>query len=334
MIDYNSDKNCHSYKKGENMSVKSKRLIELMMLVNRKRKFTVKELAYEFNVSTRTILRDLQELSELGVPLYSEVGPHGGYQVLNERVLPPITFTEEEAVSIFFASHALRHFSTLPFEEQSKSALKKFYAYLPTDVKDHIDEMKKRFDFFIPTKQAKSPFLSVLLEKAISQNVICIEYESYKGKSSREIQPLGIYASNGLWYCPAYCFNSDDYRLFRCDKIVSISHEVDHEPLNLPLIPLGKKLKSVKEEKTIKLYVELSRQGVQRGETMIDPRFKVHIREDGTGWIEDRIRQNDIPFLAQIFIAIGKDANVKEPSELLQSIREKLSEVMEWYGKE
>lgn len=68
---------------------KSKRLMELMMTVNRKRKFTVKELAREFGVSPRTILRDLQELSELGVPLYSEVGPHGGYQVLNERVLPP-----------------------------------------------------------------------------------------------------------------------------------------------------------------------------------------------------------------------------------------------------
>lgn len=86
---------------------KSKRLMELMMTVNRKRRFTVKELAQEFGVSSRTILRDLQELSELGVPLYSEVGPHGGYQVLNERVLPPIAFTEEEAVSIFFASHAL-----------------------------------------------------------------------------------------------------------------------------------------------------------------------------------------------------------------------------------
>ncbi len=313
------------------MSAKSKRLIELMMLVNRKRKFTVKELAYEFNVSTRTILRDLMELSELGVPLYSEVGPHGGYQVLNERVLPPITFTEEEAVSIFFASHALRHFSTLPFEAQSKSALKKFYAYLPTDVKDHIDEMKNRFDFFIPTKQAKSPFLPILLETSIHQNVLSIDYESYKGKSIREIQPLGIYASNGLWYCPAYCFNSHDYRLFRCDKIVSISHEVNNEPLDLPLIPLGKKLKSMREEKLIKFYVELSREGVQRCETVIDPRFKVQTREDGTGWIEDSITQNEIPFLAQIFIAIGKDASVKEPTVLIQSIREKLSEVLEWY---
>ncbi len=101
---------------------KSKRLMELMMAVNRKRRFTVKELAREFDVSTRTILRDLQELSDLGVPLYSEVGPHRGYQVLNERMLPPIAFTEEEAVAIFFASHALRHYLYMPFETEISSA--------------------------------------------------------------------------------------------------------------------------------------------------------------------------------------------------------------------
>ncbi|MDF2837107.1 MAG: DeoR family transcriptional regulator, partial [Paenibacillus sp.] len=80
---------------------KSKRLMELMLVINQKREFTVRELAREFAVSRRTILRDLQELSEIGVPLYSEVGPHGGYRVLKQRLLPPIAFSEEEAVAIF-----------------------------------------------------------------------------------------------------------------------------------------------------------------------------------------------------------------------------------------
>ena len=109
---------------------KSKRLLELMMTVNRKRKFTVKELAMEFGVSARTMLRDLQELSGIGFPLYSEVGPHGGYQVLKESILPPIAFSEEEAVALFFAVNALRHYSSLPFEAESASALDKFYLHM------------------------------------------------------------------------------------------------------------------------------------------------------------------------------------------------------------
>lgn len=67
---------------------KSRRLIELMMLVNRKKRFTVRELAEEFDVSYRTMWRYLQELGELGVPLYSEPGTNGGYRILRETEMP------------------------------------------------------------------------------------------------------------------------------------------------------------------------------------------------------------------------------------------------------
>ncbi|MNH47361.1 HTH domain protein [compost metagenome] len=66
---------------------KSKRLIEMMMSINKKKSFSAKELASEFGVSTRTIIRDMQELSALGVPFYSEVGLHGGYKMINERMI-------------------------------------------------------------------------------------------------------------------------------------------------------------------------------------------------------------------------------------------------------
>jgi predicted DNA-binding transcriptional regulator YafY len=181
---------------------KSKRLMELMMTVNRKRRFKVQELADEFGVSTRTILRDLQELSELGVPLYSEVGPHGGYQVLRERVLPPIAFTEEEAVAMFFAVHALRHYSSLPFETESASALNKFYLHMPGDVRDRIDSMKDRVDFVTPARRGDAPCLSMLLDAAVHRKVLIVKYESKEEEANgRRIQPISIYANNGLWYC-------------------------------------------------------------------------------------------------------------------------------------
>ena len=69
---------------------KTERLIELMMTIHTKRKFTAGELAVEFGVSYRTVLRDLDELSALGVPIYSETGANGGYYLLNEPVLPPL----------------------------------------------------------------------------------------------------------------------------------------------------------------------------------------------------------------------------------------------------
>ncbi|MBT2288975.1 YafY family transcriptional regulator [Paenibacillus albidus] len=335
---------------------KSKRLLELMMTVNRKRKFTVKELAGEFGVSTRTILRDLQELGELGVPLYSEVGPHGGYQVLNERILPPIAFTEEEAVAIFFASHALRHYTDLPFKEASSSALHKFYHYMPGDVRDRIDEMKNRVDFVTPTRQAESPHLSMLLEAAVQQKVLLIEYAKADAEEQRPagrlIQPIGVYAHGGLWYCPAYCFQRGGLRIFRCDRMLSAAYDTSGlEPQDLRHIHLGNRelfmpglgqeqrrmeegvrdaeLPERREQLT--LLVQLGKAGVQRCEAEQWTTSQLHIREDGSGWLAGCVAKSELPFLARFVIGLGSEATVQEPPELVQEMKRALAEIMAKY---
>ncbi|MFM1653247.1 helix-turn-helix transcriptional regulator [Brevibacillus sp. B_LB10_24] len=312
---------------------KSKRLLELMMTINRKRKFTVKELAQEFGVSTRTMLRDLQELSELGVPLYSEVGPHGGYQVLKERILPPIAFSEEEAVAMFFAVHALRHYSSLPFESESASALNKFYLHMSGDVRDRIDQMKNRVDFVTPTRQQESPFLSILLEAAVDQKVLLITYGSDGDEACRKIQPIGIYASNGLWFCPAYCFLRKDFRIFRCDRIQSAKYDTEGtEPMDLRDVHLGNKETVFQTEKeSVGLYAELSQKGVQMCEAVLWLGSHLHIREDGTGWLVGPIPQNDIPFYARFFIGLGNEATVKQPPELIDTIKRLFAEILSKY---
>jgi len=199
---------------------KSRRLLELMMAVNRKRRFKVRELAEEFGVSTRTMLRDLQTLGELGVPLYSETGPHGGYQVLRERSLAPIAFTEGEAAAVFFAIHALRHYAELPFEAEWASAERKFYLNMPRDIRERIDGMKDRVDFLAPKRRAGTPWLGRLLDAAVRGQALRIEYETKDGAvETRHIRPALLYADDGFWYCTAYCCKREAYRVFRCDRI-------------------------------------------------------------------------------------------------------------------
>jgi predicted DNA-binding transcriptional regulator YafY len=305
-----------------------------MLVVNRKRKFTIKELANEFKVSSRTISRDLQELSELGVPLYSEVGPHGGYRVLNERVLPPIAFRTEEAVAIFFAVHSLRHFSSLPFEAEFSTALNKFYHYMPEDIRHRIEQMKNRVDFESPTRRALSPFLSVLLHAAIEQKILFIEYESQGKKTKRDIQPIGIYARDGFWYCPAYCFFREEFRVFRCDRINSVVDSTStFKPLDIKHIHIDNKdiLFQNKREYT-HLHVELSKEGAQRCESELWLESRLHFREDGTAWLDGELPKSDIPFFAKYFISLGNEVTVHEPIELIDCMKQILSKIMGKYS--
>ncbi|MFK7692346.1 helix-turn-helix transcriptional regulator [Paenibacillus sp. HJGM_3] len=311
---------------------KSKRLMELMMTVNRKRRFKVQELADEFGVSKRTILRDLQELSELGVPLYSEVGPHGGYQVVRERVLPPIAFTEEEAVAMFFAVHALRHYSSLPFEAESASALSKFYLHMPGDVRDRIDGMKDRVDFITPTRRGDAPCLAILLDAAVHQKVLTVEYESKgEGKSCRRIQPVCLYANNGFWYCTAYCFLRQGFRVFRCDRIREAEYDTSGtEPLDLGEIRLSRR-EAEEPREPVRLRAQLTRTGVQLCEAELWLAPMLQVREDGSGAIDKDVPRADIPFYTKFFIGLGDEAILEEPEELKEAIRRKLTELLVRY---
>ncbi|MDF2724192.1 MAG: YafY family transcriptional regulator [Paenibacillus sp.] len=311
---------------------KSKRLLDLMMTVNRKRKFKVQELADEFGVSTRTILRDLQELSELGVPLYSEVGPHGGYQVLRERILPPIAFTEGEAVAMFFAVHALRHYSSLPFEAESASALSKFYHYMPGEVRDRIDSMKDRVDFVTPTRRGEAPCLAIILDAAIQQKVLLIAYKSKdEDESSRRVQPVCLYANNGLWYCTAYCFLRQGIRVFRCDRIREAEYDPSTEPLQLGEVRLSRK-EYVQPQEPVRLCAKLSRAGVQRLESELWAAPMLHMLEDGSGMIDADVPRSDIPFYAELCISLGNEVELTEPAELKEAIRTRLKELLVRYG--
>lgn len=320
---------------------KSKRLMELMMTVNRKRRFKVRELADEFGVSTRTIMRDLQELSELGVPLYAEPGPHGGYQVVRERVLPPIAFTEEEAVAMFFAVHALRHYVSLPFETESSSALHKFYLHMPGDVRDRIDSMKDRVDFVTPPWKREAPLLPVLLDAAIRGKTLEVEYESRRERGRRLIRPIGIYANSGLWYCPAYCFDREDYRVFRCDRIheareVQGEHAQEMPSGGIP-VHLGNWRSYAQAEsddageELASVYAELTREGVQRCEGEIWLASSLRVRPDGTGWLEGNWPKREFPFYAKFFVGLGQEAMVEKPAELMTAIRQHLAALTERY---
>ena len=184
---------------------KSKRLIDLMMTVNRMRKFTVRELADQFGVSSRTILRDLQELSELGSPLF---------RGRTARRLPGAERTGSSADRLqrgrsrrdVFASHALRHYLFLPFEAESSTALQKFYYYMPGDVRDRIDQMKNRVDFLTHTRQQKAESLGALLDAAVDQRVVTVLYESRKAMPREASSPWASMQATASGIVPLIVF--------------------------------------------------------------------------------------------------------------------------------
>lgn len=306
---------------------KAIRLNELRLYINRVKKFKVDDLAKEFNVSRRTILRDLEELSILGVPLTSTVGANGGYQVLEEKNLLAVSFTKEETFSIFFALLSLRHFISLPFESEYNSIIKKFYLNLNGKMKEEIDLIKNKIDFKIDNQSKESPLLKELFMAAIENNALWITYLGVK----REIQPVGLFSQYGRWYCPSYCYLRKGFRLFRCDRISDVGLSVRNDKLNLKETNLYDIMTNLTTKKEYELNVEVTPDGVEKYKSSVSLYYQISIDSKGYGIIKGSISETEIDFLADYFIQMGKHAKVVEPMELRNVIKKKILVLSELY---
>ncbi|WP_194287381.1 helix-turn-helix transcriptional regulator [Gracilibacillus oryzae] len=299
---------------------KAVRLNELRLYINRVKKFKVNDLAKEFNVSRRTILRDLEELSISGVPLISEVGVNGGYQVLEEKNLLSVSFTKEETFSIFFALTSLKHFMSLPFESEYESIIRKFYLNLNGLMKDEIDSIKNRVDFQIDNQSEEVPFLKELFMAAVENEPLCISYKGVR----RDVQPIGLYSRYGRWYCPSYCYLRKDYRLFRCDHISELEITDREDKIKIEVNNLSDIISSISQEKEYELVVQLSPTGVKKYQSNSWPNSNL-VESNGQAVVYGSISETDVDFLADYFIYLREDAKVIQPVELVDEIKKRIS---------
>lgn len=310
---------------------KSQRLIQLIMRINAKKSFTVRELADEFGLSTRTITRDLQELSELGVPVYSVQGRGGGFKLLQERLLPPISFTEGEALAMFFACQTMDYFGALPFGDGADSAMHKFYHYLPADARQQIDRLKDRIMFWSPYRSMPAEVLQTLLQAIMAGSAATIAYKTSGGVSERNIQPIGLYASSGYWYCPAYCFAREDIRQFRADRILSalINETVPCRAEISQMTLLDKPNKDHLEQAALQL--KMTNKGVWLLES--NPRFSpfIHKNEDGSGTLTKQIAAEDLRFYVDLIWSMGDAVTIVGPVEGIAYMKHKIASMASLY---
>lgn len=312
---------------------KAERLIEMMITINAKRDFTAGELAEEFSVSKRTVMRDLQELEQAGFPLYSEVGAAGGYHILKERILPPIAFSESEAKAVFFACQALQFYRDLPFEQETISVMKKFLNCLPLDMQKSIAQIQNKVVFWIPDRHCNSPLLKSMFLVTINRHAATIRYSSTHAESIRTIIPIGLYAMNGLWYCPAYCTTANQMRVFRVDRIRELIEEKPYPRGKYPIpASVQEYLEKTEVANDYHLKIQLTDIGVKRCETECLLARGLTTFPAGGGIIDMEINHGALEWVADYILPFGSHATVLEPAELIEIIKKKIFELYQHYN--
>ncbi len=174
-------------------------------------------LAGKFEVSSRTIERDLSALQQSGVPIYATPGRRGGYAIDVRHTLPPLNLSAAEVAAV---ATALAADTAAPFTRAGRTALRKILAVLGEVDAEGVRELASRIRLY---DRADGPSQSsAVVERAIAaKRVLDITYRDKTGEAStRTVEPVAVLGVRPYWYLWAWCRLRNEPRSFRLDRII------------------------------------------------------------------------------------------------------------------
>jgi predicted DNA-binding transcriptional regulator YafY len=199
------------------------RLFGILTTLQSKKHVSPAHLAEKYEISIRTVYRDVKALEELGIPVGFEQPK--GYFIVQGYFLPPLSFTADEANSLLLMASLAERFADKSVAKHSRNALDKIKTVLRPADKDGSERLSDHINIHIPegTKTENDYLLDV--QTAITkQMIIAIEYtDSKNATTTREIEPIGLVFYNLQWHVIAWCWKSMDYRDFIVKMISKIT---------------------------------------------------------------------------------------------------------------
>ncbi len=213
------------------------RLIAILTLLKSKRLLTATELAKKFDVSIRTIYRDIRKLEDAGVPVTTIDGR--GYALMDGYSVAPVQFTEKQANALVTAEHIINQSQDTSFVNNFNEALIKIKSVFRTSIQEKSEMLQSKIHIFdSPYENISSNALSEIQLAITNFNFIEINYckVNTSNTSFRKIEPCAMYSTQHKWILIAWCHLRHDYRSFRVDRIqhFKILHEAfDDRKFNL-----------------------------------------------------------------------------------------------------
>lgn len=309
------------------------RIVSILIQLQSKKIVKAQELAERFDVSLRTIYRDIRTLEASGIPIYSEAGV--GYSLVDGYRLPPVMFTQEEAGSFVAAEKLMQKFTDRNLGNHFQSAMFKIKSVLRGSQKDWIEAIESK----IQISPAQDLFnhkipdvLEILFESIAEKQQIVIFYKTVESDDAVEriLEPVGIFHENNHWYILGYCHLRKDYRQFRTDRIQNIQRtsnpfELKHKDLDFYL---------TKENPSEKVKIRI----------LLDRKISKYLSSDRKyyGFVSEKIIGNKVEMTFETlslengfprwYLMFGDYAEIIEPEELKFQVKELLVNLSKKFG--
>lgn len=316
------------------MSNTATRLITLIMLLEHHPNRKAAELSDSLGVSVRTLHRYMVMLDELGIPIFSERGPQGGFSLVRGYKMPPLIFTPAEAAALCLGTGLVADLWGHLYDEAAKSALAKLENVLPGEQLTEIGWVRRTLvntPLPRPGLESFAPLLEKLRRMLRARKRVRLVYQGSDQPESleREFDPYALAYRQGWWYIIGYCHLRRAIRSFRVDRIQRL------EPLDT-----GYEIPTDFDAQAYLAFENQSQEGI-RFRMQLTPEYaylatntpafweKLEIRPDGSVIVTTFMP--DLYRAAGFVFSYGPTATVLEPEELRQLMYTWATKIAEQY---
>lgn len=214
------------------------RLFGIMTLLQSKRYVPAEKIADKFDISVRTVYRDIKALVEQGIPVSFE--PTKGYFIVQGYFLPPVAFNSDEANALLLMEPVVYAFTDKSIQTHYSNALNKVKAILRFSQKEKLEQLRQNIKLQLPPCFNNDYEYLSLIQQAISaKSILIFDYKNNKEEvSRRQAEPIGLIFYAMSWHLIAWCHLRNDYRDFKVSRILTITNtgmafqKADHIEVN------------------------------------------------------------------------------------------------------
>lgn len=306
------------------------RLTAILSQLQSKRLIRAREIAERFQISLRTVYRDIKALEEGGIPIIGEAGQ--GYSLVEGYRLLPVMFTQAEGVALVLAEKMVSKLTDQGSSQQLHSAMIKIKAVLKNQQKDLLENLDQQIEV-IPQGNPFNPvhqenYLNLLLHALAEKITVNIDYTTFEEEktSKRTVEPVGIYYAFQQWYLIAWCQLRKDYRTFRLDRINGMKAGSEHyDPRSHPT--LEKYLSEIKQaDHLIEFVIHVS---LENEKYLKTHKYNMGLVQEilKEGYYEMHFMSSSIEGFIRWLLTIGDKIILIEPKEAKEYMRELLAEI-------
>jgi predicted DNA-binding transcriptional regulator YafY len=310
------------------------RLTTILIHLQTKRVVKAEEIADRFEMSLRTVYRDVKALMEAGVPIGSEAGK--GYFIVDGYHLPPVMFTQDEASAMMMAGKLVERMTDQSVQVAFNGALLKIKSVLNEAEKDHLESLQDHIEVLRPQMNLPAQsgnFLTDLQKAVVGKKVIHLDYFSNNQNelTLREVEPIGLFYYSAAWHLIAWCRLRNGYRDFRCDRIKELKLTgTTFEPRSIS---------------TMQEYfnsLQQSNEGMRELTVLFEKKEATFVNnskhyfgfvseEEMDGQVRMKFMTADLKMMARWLLSYGRGIEIESPDELKDIMRGIVEELHEYY---